>query len=381
MAIEGELVVRVDWEAGHVKHAETRSQRPRVARQILAGRSPEQAVSLVSTLFTICGRAHGVAAAAAADAAQAFEPSPSLIAARERRIVAETLYEHFWRVLIDWPRLTVREPDTSSMRAVRRALSPWLDAGEGGQAAPVAEIARIARQCVFGRDAGEWLAIATLDELTAWWHAGATLVARTVSDLMRAGPALGRSDVALLAPIEEAALLDVVEPALRAENDFETTPHWLGEARETGALSRMRSQPLVAAAAGEWGHGLGARAVARLVELAQLVQVIAGKEQVIGGKEQVPRRHGARSVAGGVGLSWVETARGLLVHRAQVQGGRVADYRIVAPTEWNFHPRGAFVRGVLGLLPATLESLRHEASWIVASLDPCVAWRVEVCHA
>jgi Ni,Fe-hydrogenase I large subunit len=136
----------------------------------------------------------------------------------------------------------------------------------------------------------------------------------------------------------------------------------------------MRSHPLVAAAASTWGHGLGARAVARLVELARLVGVVAGEAPS-------ERRHGAALVAGGTGLSWVETARGLLVHRVEVDGDRIAGYRIVAPTEWNFHPRGAFVQGALELAPATPEALRLQAGWIVSSLDPCVAWRVEVGNA
>ncbi len=374
MAIEGELVVCLDWEAGHVKRAEARSQRPRVGRTLLPGRSCDEAAALVSTLFAICGRSQGVAAAAALDAARSREPSAALAAARERRLAAETLHEHFWRMLVDWQRLGAREPASAAMGALRRALAPWLDAREGDAAASLGEVARIAAQSVFGREAAAWLAIASLDELEAWWRAGETPVASVVADLMDAGPELGRSDVPLLAPVDEAALASILEPALRAEDDFEAAPQWRGEARETGALARVRAHPLVAAAAAQWGHGLGARTVARLVELAQLVQAVA---QGACGE----RRHGASRVAGGTGMSWVETARGLLVHRAQVEGDRVAGYRIVAPTEWNFHPRGAFVRGALGLASATPDALRQEASWIVSSLDPCVAWRVEVGHA
>ena len=40
-----------------------------------------------------------------------------------------------------------------------------------------------------------------------------------------------------------------------------------------------------------------------------------------------PRRNGARD----------------LLHLMQVKDGRVGRYVIVAPTEWNFHPQGAFV--------------------------------------
>jgi coenzyme F420-reducing hydrogenase alpha subunit len=345
-----------------------------VARQVLPGRSPEEAVALVSTLFAICGRSQGVAAAAATDAARCRDPSPSLVAARERRIAAETAHEHFWRVLVDWPKLVLREPETAAMGAVRKALGPWLAGAEGEAALPLPDIAAIARRSVFGRDAGDWLAIAALAELEAWWRAGETPVAHALAGLMQAGPGLGRSDVALLASLEDDARVTLLENAIRAQDDFDAAPHWQGEARETGALARTQSHPLVAAAAEQWGNGLGARAVARLVELAQLVQVLSGMTQT-------GRRHGASRVAGNAGMSWVETARGLLVHRVEVEDGRIADYRIVAPTEWNFHPQGPFVRGALGLTPATPQDLQQQANALVASLDPCVAWRVEVGHA
>ncbi len=80
--------------------------------------------------------------------------------------------------------------------------------------------------------------------------------------------------------------------------------------------------------------------VARLVDLALLLgQLAAGI---------APTRE-ARAVRGlalgaGEGLAVAETARGLLLHRARVVDGKVADYDIVAPTEWNFHPRGALAR-------------------------------------
>ena len=49
-----------------------------------------------------------------------------------------------------------------------------------------------------------------------------------------------------------------------------------------------------------------------------------------------------------VRAAMAEMARGLLVHAVRVEGGRIADYAIVAPTEWNFHPRGALFRELSG---------------------------------
>jgi coenzyme F420-reducing hydrogenase alpha subunit len=77
----------------------------------------------------------------------------------------------------------------------------------------------------------------------------------------------------------------------------------------------------------------------------------------------------------------VDTARGLLVHRARATGDRVTDYAIVAPTEWNFHPQGALVRGLDGLFADDERALVRAADLVVQALDPCVACSVEIGHA
>ena len=374
MRIEGELVARVDLGAGGVTHAAAFSRRPRVARSVLRGRPPGEAIALVASLFALCGRSQGVAAACALDAA-CSQPVPArLEAERDRRVAAETALEHFWRVLIDWPSAASLDPEPATIAKLRTALAPWL--GECGHetAPPVAAVARLARERVFGVDANAWLAMDTVDELRDWSARAATPAARAARSMLGPEAALGASDVALVDPLDGPALAGVLEPGLALDDDFEERPHWRGEARETGALARVRSHPLVAAAMAQWGRGVGARAVARLVELALLVDAIAGDAGA-------PRRHGARQVGDGCAMSWVETARGVLVHRARVEDGRIADYRIVAPTEWNFHPRGAFVRGALALPPGTPEAVRRDAGRVVASLDPCVTWRLEVGHA
>ena len=81
------------------------------------------------------------------------------------------------------------------------------------------------------------------------------------------------------------------------------------------------------------------------------------------------------------GLGAVQTARGLLLHRVCLWDGRVAHYQIVAPTEWNFHPDGALVRGLRTIVADDSETLEQKARLAVQALDPCVAFRIEVGHA
>ena len=80
----------------------------------------------------------------------------------------------------------------------------------------------------------------------------------------------------------------------------------------------------------------------------------------------------------GTGLAQVQAARGLLVHRLTLELGRLTDYRILAPTEWNFHPQGAAALG-LATLPATDEAtLRRLAGLFITALDPCVAYDISI---
>ena len=67
---------------------------------------------------------------------------------------------------------------------------------------------------------------------------------------------------------------------------------------------------------------------ARGLELLELADWLRGEAPV----------YGATAVAPGAGQAWVETARGLLAHRVVLTGGRVRQYQLLAPTDWNFGP-------------------------------------------
>jgi len=80
-----------------------------------------------------------------------------------------------------------------------------------------------------------------------------------------------------------------------------------------------------------------------------------------------------------LGMAGVETSRGLLIHVVRLNEGKVADYRIIAPTEWNFHPAGPLAQALAGLGPGA--GLEAVARLVSQSLDPCVAYGVELIDA
>jgi hypothetical protein len=85
---------------------------------------------------------------------------------------------------------------------------------------------------------------------------------------------------------------------------------------------------------------------------------------------------GAITLAPGQALAWCEMSRGLLLHAVQLEAGtalrdaaRVADYRVLAPTEWNFHPQGTLAQALrAGQLDAA------QARLATLALDPCVGF-------
>jgi uptake hydrogenase large subunit len=162
-----------------------------------------------------------------------------------------------------------------------------------------------------------------------------------------------------------------VLPAPGADTGFSRTPHWLGKPVETGSLARRARHPLLAGFVAQNGNTVSARFLAQLVELATWLAPGATPAGVV-------RQY---SVAEGIGLGLAETARGLLVHQAQVSEGRVEHYRIVAPTEWNFHPGGALTQGLVGRSVKDNADARRSAALLVQALDPCVACAIEVADA
>ncbi len=392
MAIEGDLTVRLDWDGRRVRKATVRSTRPFVAARVLTGRTPDDAARVAPRLFSICAQAQGAAAAGAVEAATGAVPEPATRAAREAAVVLEAIQEYVWRILLDWPEAMGEAGDHDPVAAARRLVAPVLarlaaSAQRTADRAPATSsaiphevasgLAQLVTRHIFGTAPTTWLSLSDGEALAAWMARGSTLPARLLRELCAKSPTLGRSDVASMPVPGRAALIACVVPAMRSIPGFERAPDWQGTPVETGALARMRAHPVVAAALERYGNAVPTRMVARLAELALQVGRLADLQADPSALPWVD----AFPLAEGEGLAAVQTARGLLLHRATVGGARVAGYQIVAPTEWNFHPAGALVRGLEGTEATDPARLAAAARLAVQALDPCVACRVEVTDA
>ena len=148
-----------------------------------------------------------------------------------------------------------------------------------------------------------------------------------------------------------------------------------GLPRETSPLTRSADHPLVDALKTDEGFGLVARLVACLSELSRIpAQLLAILDTLDEGTqlEEQPLR------GAGVGIGQIEAARGRLVHAVELMDEKVSRYRILAPTEWNFHPEGAAARGLAHIAERGGEHCTDLARLFVTAVDPCVGADVRV---
>jgi Ni,Fe-hydrogenase I large subunit len=371
---EGEITVRLTCSDQRVRQASVASSRTGLPPRLVRGRPAADVQRLVPLLFSICQRAQGAASAAAIAAAQGMEAPAREQQRQALDVTLEMLQEGVWRLLIDWPKSMGEPAQVPAVAAVRHASSAVVDAGATLDAL-LAVADDTLREHVYGVPADAWLASTDLAALDLWIDIGSTLPARLLRRIRDEAPGLGRSSVALMPDATLENLRRSLIDGLEADSEFERSPRWGGVPAETGALARQAAAPLMAALLERDGRTASARFVARLVELAVLMRDLRARSD---GRVAAVRRH---ALPDGAGLGLAETARGLLLHRVQVEHGLVTDYRIVAPTEWNFHPQGPLPQALTGLGAADHARLQRDARVVVQSLDPCVTCRVEIADA
>ncbi len=351
----GQIDIEVSWDGSTVRAVSIRSSRPSASR-VLVGRTPDQVSPLVGLLFSLCGRAQSLCARLAVDAAMGRSADSG--SADLHAVLAERVFEHLWRIWIDWPLALGVAPRRQIFAELAAPLRNASNAGEFRAAAIKASAAL--RQQNHGHDLRALLVSVDALRDAAFFDGWlATLIQ------------LDRDDApATLTPLPNMPLRAWLSALPPWDAGFALAPIFRGQPAETGALTDRLDDPGICALL-ENGSAVAARVVARLAALDQdlsaLIDEAMPSEQI-----DVVRTQDGEAVAR------VLTARGPLLHRVVIEAERVADYVIVAPTEWNFHPRGALCASLEGRRFADAAALKAWADALVLALDPCVPARVSV---
>ncbi|WAK04010.1 Ni,Fe-hydrogenase I large subunit [Methylobacter sp. YRD-M1] len=386
MTPAGTVHIELWHRAGQASGARIASSRPDIASQVLPGKTPEQVLDIVPLLFTLCGNAQSYAALLACRAALGMAAEPEPDAARDLLVQLETLREHTWRILLDWPGLIGLAPNKKALAALLKfdaffkrhlfrhgqayKLDSRLDIDAVQLTRMTAELEALIDAAIFNGRLADFRTLTCETQLRDWLRQNDALPANLLSDLYsRNWTAIGQNDVDCLPGLEAEALSrQMQQEDLTA---FCRAPRWQGRCFETTPLARQQSHPLIAGLQHYYGNGLMVRFLARLLEVAAIPLRLSRLTE----RKPDPA---IVSSTGGIGLAQLQAARGLLIHRLELRHGRVYDYRIVAPTEWNFHPEGAVAQGLKQLKAEGPDDLRRQAELLINAVDPCVLYNLKL---
>jgi len=376
MGIEGGLTIALDLAGNGVGRATIGSTRPVHASRLFHGKGVAEALKLVPMLFSICGTAQACAAVRACEQALGVTPQPETERLREGLVRLESVREHLWRILLDWPALVGESPQQGGMaeavalqRDIRQGLCGksdpfqpgWYFSDAAGLSDEMAQrLVILPSETVFGMPVDEWLALDSEEGLAAWASAGKTVAARLIARVMNNGwNGIGHSGVSALPLLDNASLHHLMQA-----DEFIERPQWQGNCYETTCLNRTDST-LLQSLNKRYGNGLLVRLVARLTELAQLSTGLLPED----------RNFESAATESVTGIGRATVARGELLHRVTVFEDTIVDYRIVAPTEWNFHPHGVVAASLTTLQGNDIEP---QARLLINAIDPCVAFELRI---
>jgi hypothetical protein len=315
-------------------------------RHWIVSQTPQQLLAKLPLVYSLCPIAQTSAAQLALAAAQGQPDAATLTLAQQRQCLGEMIGEHLWRLWLDWP-------EALQLEGERALLGRWYPLLRRSHSTPQ-HWAPL--RGLLGMDGGTDFP----GVLGASWRALAQIAVTCPPD--PSPPAFCLATQMLAQP-----QLDWQPWCLQ--------PTWQGEALEVGAWSRQAQHCMEALPVGGVKNRLQQRWLARWLDLKRCLDAAAFQDHFAAASV---------AVAPGEGVGVVETARGPLLHYCRVNSGRLVDYAIAAPTEWNFHPNGVLVRELTGQNFVDLEGLRQYVDWRILALDPCVPWQLtleEVGHA
>ncbi len=381
--MEGRLAIELEIDGDGVIGVRVQSTRPVHASAAFNGKAVAEVQKMIPLLYSICATAQACAGVRAMEQAMGLYADAATERSRDQLVNMETLREHLWRILLDWPAATNDQPDKPGMaevvaiqRAYQSALCPEgaLFCVKAVMQEPASDrltglrdrLLKLLHLQVFGMPVERWIEVGSHERLIAWSESGETAAARLIARVILEG--WGNAGACESTPLPHLSDAQLDREMRRAA--FIEQPQWRGGCCETTSLTRTDS-PLLDDLKRRFENGLLVRLVGRLQEVATLaVGLLPG--QVV-----EPAPPGWEASRPAIGIGQVAAARGQLVHRVKLVGDEVGDYRILAPTEWNFHPDGVLARA-LASLRGSVEQIELQARLLINAIDPCVGYDLVV---
>ena len=358
---EGSVLIDVDVTSPARPKVTTRSTRQGEISRAITGQSADSPLpkTLIESLYALCPQAHLAAFECAMAAAQ-----QKGIPQRSRKVVYEIINEHLRFLAFDaCVSVGIKPAEEVRRLGQLRALATVELSKEEPDFDRLDEAIGPAIQTfVTGASPDQFEALQSLPDFEAWMMHGATAASRLYAQLWETVPCRRHTSVAMLNP---RCSLETIEAWVSGDISV-SCPLINGTAHQTGALGRCENQPLLDEIAEQYGCGIRAQFVARLIDLMNYWKVRRAPQWTVLAAQTAPH----------TGLAHVQTARGSLIVRVIVENGMIAGVKTIAPTEWNFASGSCAEQALSMIAFSTQDQWRRDAAWIVTAIDPCVPYQI-----
>ncbi len=387
--IEGRLNIKCLVEQGRISKLRVHSTRPLQLPKVFHGRTRDEVLTMIPRIYASNPIAQSYAAVTAFESILKLSTRDRDMALRNLLVKIEILSEHLLRLFYDWPRILQEQPRAAEADWMQKKLAQLQQACDPRQEAfafnmrtlkpdqetglvILSEVQEALRQELFGMDPLAWAGLEP-QQIKTWVERAAAPAAEMLQEIQGLGIALlGQGEVQGLPWLGLGEL--GADLRFKEAEEYAQQPSLNGQIHETTPLSRMWAQPKVQGLIKLFGDGLWMRILSRLLETCQCLSEL--KTELLDPKQS--RLFGQSRSLAAQGVSQIEAARGKLIHRVALEGDRVKQYDILAPTDWNFHPRGILAKSLVGLPYEGDTSTRLKIELLVHALDPCVDYEIEL---
>lgn len=360
----GTIRIDVTVSRGLACSVAVRANRPQGLPRMFVGRRPGEAPVLAGQVYSLCGFAQSLAARIAVLNAADMAMKDAECFACAAGLLAERVFETLRALVLHWPTALPGPMAVEAGRQLRAALAASQAIVSGARAGNLA-VERLAVEAARLSAAAHALGVPSAADDRPLPGSALALMLETLGDVVAFGEAA--PDPLLRADD------DAVVALLCAEPDYAALPHLPGRVVETGAFARRASLTQ------SGDRHLARRLMARIGDVGDCLGQMSG---LASERLDWPALAAGGATPGSGGYGAVECARGRLYHHAEIgPDGRLAAYRILAPTEWNFHPAGPFVATLLSSEIGTDGPATRAVSLLALLFDPCVAFEIDIREA
>ena len=410
--IEGEAELEFDFQDGVIRNVDIKFNLYRGVEEILKNKAPRDALVITPRVCGICNHAHLIASVGALEdginrSVKKFEITEKARDIREFTLACELIQNHIkWLYLTIFPNLNrvlnIQESENYALKAmyvsntVTKALAIFAGqwphssyAVPGGVTCDptfvevmqaksyIEDVIRFFENVVLGIKLEEFLAIKSvtnLDKLKGDFARILFMLGKNgfgkIGQSYDRFIVFGNSKIfkpgkATATTVSGADIKFVQE--FEQEGSFAKAVKYKDKFFEAGPLARgiVAKEPVIKSMHKKYKDSTLTRVFARIYESAKLLYVANEILKNLRIMQDSCTLDSKIRLEEFEGIGVAEAARGSLIHKTEIENGKIKDYQIITPTQWNLANGAAAAKAMIGLRSENI------ASFVFKTFDVC----------